>query len=175
MPPYITDLDEASLQEKIHPTAVDWSLRKKLHILIEEAKHSGDKITVTRLWSGTCSSGYFYTKWIQDQYRMAWIQIPIREERDLSADIYRSLSIKVQKFLLKTDVTVENLGEFMRAAKFFAERAHGAATQKFESKNLNATVDLNKPSPVTKEELENKIKELESKMDEKPVIDVTPE
>ncbi len=154
---------EVELLDLVKPTTVDWQLRHRFWDLIKQAQELGDeKVYTTHLFDGICTERNFYNYVIVNPGRLAWMMRPIGNEKAMAQEAYHYAMLKIKAYIMKTPVTDENLGEFTRAAKFMADRGHGAVAQKIEQKTLSARVDLNRPQITNADELKKKIEELET-------------
>ena len=174
VPPELLTKSEVELIEEIKPTRVDWFLRHRFWELVDEAREAGaEKIPVGRMFKGICSEHNFYINWMPNPKKLEWTLFPIKDEKEYAQEAYHYAMLKIRKFVLESNITADNAGDFVKLAKFLSDRGFGPVTQKVEAKMLSAKVDLNKPQ-LSADEIKRKIAELETTK-EAPVIDVTPE
>jgi|GEM_PF-5797337 len=168
---------EYDLQEAIKPTDIDWALRHRLWSLI--AKYpSGeiDKIEGPMVYNQICCAAHFYNRFLKDPRKVAWFLHPIEDEKKYNAASFHFLAVKLQNYILTQPITADNLGEFVRLAKFLSDRAFGPVIHKLETKNLNVNAEVKSEKPQDREGLLAKIKELEASLEKQTKeIDVTPE
>lgn len=182
IPENILEMTEGELQNRIRPTEKDWAIRNRYWDLVKLAKDEarvGGRYYMNEIYSGICSAPHFSAKWLTDPYRVAWLLLPIENEKAQATQTYHFLVQKLKQYVLNVRITEDNLGDLVKLAQFLSVRAHGIPTQKHQ--HAVATLDLNKYtgdpaiSGLSREEIDKKIKEIESKQSTSAqVIDVDP-
>jgi hypothetical protein len=174
IPVELFGLSDIELETHFKRTDRDFIIRKNLHKLAAEARLTGKKIMPTKLYDGVCTRQNFYYSILTNPHRVAWYLRPVEDYADLIEDAFYFGLKRARQELLTMPINEKTASAFLKALEFFASRHLGPLLQRIESKNLNATVDLNRPSQLSKEEINAQLKELEAAKS-MAVIDVTPE
>lgn len=183
LPEELRDLKESELIEKIDPTFVDYGCRRNFWKAVREAERNGEeKIETKSVFQGVCSAVWFYTRYLKDPYRVAWLFLPLGEFEQ-SAQIGADVGLtKLLSYVSKNDVNRQNLGQYLKVVMFLADRGYGALMQKvhMQSKNVNldVSVPISNQGPMNPEELLQKLEKVKTELLSVPkgqVIDVKDE
>lgn len=183
--PEVLGLTELELEEKFCRTPTDYSLRKRLWILVGECRDTGEKIDEVKWSSGICSSQYISQKLMLNKYRMAWLFTPLEPFQDTYENMFHQGLSKVSKFLSEREVNDDNLRDYLAFLRDFSSRVLGPIPRNINLKAAHLHSSM--PGPGDRKSLEKiedvdkRLKELETSKKavvgivEKDVIDVIDE
>lgn len=180
LPQDILALTEPELEKKFHPSTIDFLVRKNLHLKLKQARDSGviEKLESREIYEGLCTKTNFYDRILVNQYKMAWLLIPIQAYEDLIEESFFHGLKKVRE-ILDMPLTEKSAPHIMKALEFFTNRHLGPVIQRIEQKSMNVNFDGNKPgaSSMSPDDIMVKYNELKSKLIDKPkdVVDLDAE
>lgn len=164
IPDEVWALNELELEKEYSPTTVDFMLRKNIWRIFKENKKNGvSHIDAIQIYGGVCAKQSFFVG-LANHTRLAWILI---EPQNLEAMIEESFLFGLRRMrheVLTMSLNDKNIGHFLKAVEFLANRALGPMVQRIESKNLNLNVGSGVPSidaPQTRDAIEAKLLELQ--------------
>lgn len=170
--------DESELRKMFRPTPTDCAMKKQLWTKFYDCEVSGDfRIKMTDIYGGICDNAYFYNHFLKQPIRVAWLVSPPIDSGALLEAAFMHSFERVIEGILNMPVTEKSAPVILSAFKYFADRHLGPIVHKVESKNLNVelTGSTQVTDSVSRSDLMEKIKELESVLNKPKVIDVTPE
>ena len=175
--------DEPTLFKRLRvdgmaPNTTDNRLRLRFWDEYDRSQADGRKMCLTWVFTGVCTAGYFYQRYIENYAKLAWMMCP---PASYEAKMEEALAFGIEQLrdILQMDHVLPNGRLDAKAAEIKAKivtlldiRVKGATVQRIEQKNLNlhvSTTDRELKSKLqinSMEEIEKRIKELE-KMDKK--------
>ena len=112
---------------------------------------------------------------LNNPYRFMWVLTPLETFEDIYEETFYTLYTKLRKYITTTKIDSKNLGPIMQLFSKLEDRVLGPV-----AKNINVRTQKVPSQPsdlknVTPEELDQKIKELESRSMTATPADVLPE
>lgn len=182
IPRDILDMDEEKLQKKINPTLTLFSLKDKFWEEISNATFYMRNMSSKNVFDGVCSSHHFY-KILKDPYKAAFLLSPLRTyESTVRASLQSAsaryeelinIDINITKQVLnketkeweeKTDVCPKKAALLLNVIKNLEDRVRGQAVQNILTHNTNGKKEEKSADVVDVATLDQKIKELELKL-----------
>ena len=177
IPHELIEKSQAEIEDMRPPNENDYRLRERLWFLVDQARETGaTKIMNVRLYDGILTA-QSWERVMDSSVRLAWLfKRPMDDKKKMQTHLQMLLQ-KVEREILPKAVTDQNLASFLKLLEFLVNRVHGPVVQRIESRNLNMDISGSAPnvSPASRDEILEKIKELESQINKNKVIDVTPE
>lgn len=164
--PSILAMTELELTDHFKPFPLDYFIRKRFWEMTKAHDPESGQLEITRLYDDLCSSSTFYDRILKNPYILSWILIPLEVHMDMFEEFFYTLLAKMRKEMVNLSLNDKTLGQFNKTLEYLANRVLGPVTQKIEQRSLNVTVDGNQAmKDVTNaEELDDKFKELKSKL-----------
>lgn len=183
-------LTEKEIRGKLKPTLMLYEIRQAFWEEVAFAHEAKTRIRVGRIYEGKCSRDYFYRCVVPNQLRMAWISSPLVAYEDKARAVLEKVSERYEE-LIEMEITTmkkrkdPDTGEWihytetcpkkalvlLQTIKNLEDRVKGTAIQRQVAVNANAP-DVKKGESVSVDmsKLDDKIKELESKLNPEPVV-----
>lgn len=169
IPDEVWGLKEKELQALAQPVPGEYSLRASFWRELERAQSTGTQLKSRAVFTGICTLYYWKNLILKDQFKVAWLCKPVQNyEREIDALLVRG----TERLWEIIDIPMEDPRNgrvcprratvLLEAIKMIENRAKGLAVQR--SQTLNVNVKANSALPESPKELDNRIKELESKL-----------
>lgn len=168
LPDELLVLNEIELEEKFRPKNFDFMLRKKLWDLVCKAQADGvSRIEPIDLYGGVCTKQNFFFC-LKNDYRLAWMLIPIQDHKDIVEEGFYSILKKTRDGIMALEFNEKTAPAILKALQFFADRHLGPMLQKMDinQKTLQMNVDATSTmrDALSSDNLNDKFAELQSKM-----------
>lgn len=175
IPDSIAMLTDKELRDEIKPTRVDYLLRLSFWKEYEAAvKEKRPQMAVMTVLGRICSKPYFYQKFLEDPYRVAWLVRPVSEYMvEIDAVLFRMTERLWE--IADTDFEVENkdgrkvkdprlMAVVLDAIRMVEARSKGQALQRSESRSLVGHVGRKKVTQRGQQALQARMKDLSEKL-----------
>lgn len=161
IPDEYKNLDEPGLRKLIQPTATDNQLRISFWLEYDRVQREfAPKMEMIAILRGIISEDYFYSRYVKDPKRLAWVLIPpksytvkLTEMLELGLERMRDILAMDPKESGKLNTKLLELQ--VKVAQAMDMRLNGAIAQKLEIENKNT--NLNYQLRGTAQELSNLI------------------
>ena len=173
VPEEVMGMSEQELESKFKSTLVDWNLRQQLWRKVNEYRVGGVTHMQTKdIYRGICSRENFYTWFMANPYKMAWLLIPPNSLQDMIDEACEFALKRLRNDILTLPADKDTARVIVKAAELLMNRSMGPMVHKIEAKTLNANVDLS--GPKSKEDIEAEFQELQERLlaAKKQVVDV---
>lgn len=180
LPEHLVGIEEVDLLKIYTPNANDRLMRQnfwKEYFRARNAKHENGKILIKRVYGSVLSAETFINKVMNNPLRLAYMCTPplgyvshMSNLLDISLErFYEVLSLPLKKKNGDTDPGV--LNAVVKVGSMIREAIYGQAVQR----NINVNADIDEASRLkSADEIDKKIMELKSKLDQK-IIEVSNE
>jgi hypothetical protein len=170
IPEPIMLMNQDELESERKPTDIDYLLRKKLWILVDNAqKGLVSEIASQDVFRGTCSRQLFHLA-LKNPNRVAWLLTPPIHDQDLMEAGVKIGLRNLIKFVSK-EPNSETASAFLKAMEILLNRTHGPVIQRVDARH--AHMNLNKPLAPQNPDPNSRLEELKQKL--MAPKDVTPE
>lgn len=168
-------MTDTELEKHFNRSDKDFIIRRNFQRQAKIAKKTTGKISQQEIYGEVCSRQNFFYH-LKNPHRLAWYLRPIEDFSDLIEEAFYFGLKRVREEILTMPITEKSASAYLKALEFFANRHLGPMVQRIEQKNLNLNASVERPEiELSPDDIKTKIKELESALDKRPVIDVTPE
>lgn len=166
--------NEDELRDELHPTRTVFAVKRQLWRVGLAALDAGeDSLPVVRIFDNICTKQMFYEHLMQNPLCLAWLFTPPSDVSTLVEEAFLFGLSKIRNEILTLPINEKTAPIVFKAFQYFADRHLGAVTQKVETKSLHVNVDgVARPELMSREQVYEKIKELESLVDKQPAIEI---
>jgi hypothetical protein len=182
MPDAVLELSETELKSLVKPTPVDYALKTSFWREYAKCESVGGVVSARDVYGGITTINYFRNHVLKNHFKLAWLCRPSQVyEKEVEALLSRAterLWELMDMDIYKEDGSIDTKcgSLLLDTIKMVEQRARGLAVQRVQSVNVN--IDQNKPAIHinASEDIDRRIKELESELiklpKEREVIDV---
>ena len=185
IPEAIAELSETELKSLVRPKPMDYALKTSFWREYNKAEACGGVISFRDVYGGISTPNYFKSHILSNNYRLAWLCRPTQiYEKEVEALLNRGterLWELMEMDMYKDDGTLDVKKGYLvlDVIKMVEQRAKGLAVQRVQSVNVNLEGGRSvQQIPSTAEEIDQRIKELETELVKLPpkqeYIDVSP-
>lgn len=162
IPDELLMMNEEELEHKFKPSNLDFMIRRRLWEKFREAGALGlSNIPNIEIYRGICTDQNFYDRVLKNPEKLAWLIHPVQDPDEMLKEAYE-FSLKKVREILRMPVDAKSAPAILKAAEFLTNRVKGPVVQRLETRNLNVSVDSEKP--MTNDEISEKLLELQEKI-----------
>lgn len=155
-------MNEEELEQRFRPSNLDFMLRRRLWEKFREAGAlSLPNIPNIEIYRGICTDQNFYDRVLKNPEKLAWLIHPVQDPDEMLKEAYE-FSLKKVREILRMPVDSKSAPAILKAAEFLTNRVKGPVVQRIDSRNVNVTVDSDRP--LSNDEIKNKLLELQEKI-----------